>query len=263
MLSRDRILIGPREGWENKLSERLAQSKYDAVFSDFNDLNLRSFDFIVPARLKDAKALRDASPDFANKYILPPHEAEKLFADKLRFSELMLDGKYARFVPRPVDLTSHHYPYMIKARHGAAGKNTYIVKNPGDASRYEDHLKSVPFYRENYVPGRLEYATHILINDGEIVYSMTNAYDMGDEWKVKGKIARPVHTQIGLVTSPDFLAIFRDILNTFLFRGTCCIDYKILDKKPMIYEINPRCGHSLMNDFESYLAAYCAAVRRQ
>jgi predicted ATP-grasp superfamily ATP-dependent carboligase len=41
-----------------------------------------------------------------------------------------------------------------------------------------------------------------------------------------------------------YVKIFDKILLKINFRGICCIDYKIVNNKPIIFEINPRFGGS-------------------
>jgi hypothetical protein len=42
--------------------------------------------------------------------------------------------------------------------------------------------------------------------------------------------------------------------------GTCCIDYKIDNGLPKLFEINPRYGASLTGDINRYLKAYLRSL---
>ena len=44
------------------------------------------------------------------------------------------------------------------------------------------------------------------------------------------------------------------------YTGTCCINYKLADGVPMLFEINPRFGATLCADINPYLDAYLASL---
>ena len=43
--------------------------------------------------------------------------------------------------------------------------------------------------------------------------------------------------------------------------GICCFDYKLVDGRPVIFELNPRFGASLVYDAPNFLDAYAGALR--
>jgi predicted ATP-grasp superfamily ATP-dependent carboligase len=51
----------------------------------------------------------------------------------------------------------------------------------------------------------------------------------------------------------SYIDIFSDLLNAIGFEGLCCIDYKVKNGIPYIFEINPRFGGSLSFYFFSFL----------
>ncbi len=64
------------------------------------------------------------------------------------------------------------------------------------------------------------------------------------------------------VDDETFLDVFADILQIAGFTdGTCCVDYKVVDGIPKIFEVNPRFGWSLLYDLGNYLRAYAIAAR--
>ena len=103
--------------------------------------------------------------------------------------------------------------------------------------------------RQEYIPGRFEYATHALFLRNRMVRSLTLRYDMardgaikGREWPVQQRLARYAHT-----------AAFTAMLRALGFEGLCCIDYKLRDGRPLVMEVNPRIGNSLCPYFFSFL----------
>jgi predicted ATP-grasp superfamily ATP-dependent carboligase len=49
------------------------------------------------------------------------------------------------------------------------------------------------------------------------------------------------------------LALFSAVLTSIGFQGLCCVNYKLVDHRPFILEINPRFGGSLTGYFFSFL----------
>jgi len=51
----------------------------------------------------------------------------------------------------------------------------------------------------------------------------------------------------------SYSAYFTDMLNSIGFEGICCFNYKEVNNKPLIIEINPRFGASLSLYFIAFL----------
>jgi predicted ATP-grasp superfamily ATP-dependent carboligase len=58
----------------------------------------------------------------------------------------------------------------------------------------------------------------------------------------------------------DHVDLFSQILERLSYEGTACFDYKVVDGKPLVFEINPRYGGSLSGDVTAYLDAYVDAL---
>lgn len=59
------------------------------------------------------------------------------------------------------------------------------------------------------------------------------------------------------------LQLFNRILRALDYEGTCCFNYKFADGIPMILEINPRFGASIVLDIDTYVDAYLSAVQAE
>ena len=55
------------------------------------------------------------------------------------------------------------------------------------------------------------------------------------------------------ISQCDYLDKFSAILNSIGYEGLCCFDYKVINGKPQIFEINPRFGGSLSAYFFTFL----------
>jgi hypothetical protein len=78
---------------------------------------------------------------------------------------------------------------------------------------------------------------------------------------VNGVKDSPLHS--GFMRGCIYLDLFSEILARLEFEGTACFDYKIVNGKPVIFEINPRFGGSLCSDITGYLDAYVGSLAPQ
>jgi predicted ATP-grasp superfamily ATP-dependent carboligase len=137
---------------------------------------------------------------------------------------------------------------LLKRRHDEAGENCYLIANQEqDLAQYID---SADFISQQAVAGNQEYATHILFRDNKIAYALTIKYNFAHQYQIHGKVHADYN---GLITASPYLEVFTDILKSIKFEGLCCIDYKMIENRPIIFEINPPLGMSLCPFFFSIL----------
>lgn len=105
------------------------------------------------------------------------------------------------------------------------------------------------YFCQQVVAGADEYATHILFKNNRIVNSLTIKYTFFSDLPINGK----EKMQYSYVSKCDYLDKFSAILNSISYEGLCCFDYKVVDNKPQIFEINPRFGGSLSLYFFIFL----------
>jgi hypothetical protein len=92
----------------------------------------------------------------------------------------------------------------------------------------------------------------------EVVYAQTVKYEFGRNYHIKGK-DRNLERRIYL-TDNEHIATFSRMLVTLGYTGTCCVNYKVHNELPMLMEINPRFGASLVGDINRYLEAYLSSL---
>jgi carbamoylphosphate synthase large subunit len=140
------------------------------------------------------------------------------------------------------------YPYMLKQRTAQSGDNCYIISNPDNERKFEDLLNDEGYYCQQLIKGANEYATHIIFIDHKITSFIIKYVFLNDAY-VKGK-DKFTHTKI---CDCPYLDLFSSILTAIEFEGLCCFNYKVVDGKPLIFEINPRFGGSLSTFFFSFV----------
>jgi hypothetical protein len=122
-------------------------------------------------------------------------------------------------------------------------------------------LEEHSHFIQDYLPGHLEYACHVLMHRGTVQLCQTIEYDMGAVPGVKGVGLRPRKFR-WLTETPGQDALFAILKAIGLETGTCCIDYRMVDGIPMLFEINPRVGGSLTWNVAPYLRRYLACLNR-
>ena len=217
------------------------------------------YELYLPLTLADYAALRgSAGMKFMKKAIMPTAAAVEICDDKLAFVETLQGTRLHPFIPKRLHACPST-PFVLKKRRGNFGRGTVVVEDAVGRERADERLASGDYFAQDLVIGDVEYATHILISRGEIVYHFTTVFRMNNMQAIKGIDQNGKY--IGTFDADKYLFIFRDALNLVGFKnGICCFDYKISDGIPRIFEINPRFGGSLTMDMSAFLRAYAHAV---
>lgn len=112
---------------------------------------------------------------------------------------------------------------------------------------------------QDFVPGRVEHASHVLMHHAKPHLWHSREYDMGAVPVVKGAAHAPqVHRWIA--DNPGRDVLLRMLQAIGFEDGTCCIDYRMVAGRPVLFEINPRFGGSLASRVSPYLDAYLACL---
>jgi predicted ATP-grasp superfamily ATP-dependent carboligase len=220
---------------------------HELHFGQFTRETVTHFDLLVPLNVEDLRRLDGMRELIAHSPLpIPGPEAIEVCDDKLLFARVMQEKGFAGLVPRLLEDPAP--PYVLKRCRDRGGEFTRIVRSADDASDAPGDANGDCF-RQELVPGRLEFATHVLFVGGRPVRWLTFEYDMGSEHRVKGPL-RPVRKRM---IPCRHLDAFSTVLAAIGFEGLCCIDFKERDGRPVILEINPRFGDSLCPYFFSYL----------
>jgi hypothetical protein len=255
-----KIAMGCFGDWDKHVVHFLNQDEYKPVFVDFTDFDLAAVDAAVPLTLQDAAALRYRHGERHAKYLIPDVAVTALCADKKRFAEWALAGPFAACIPPIYPPGAEQFPCMLKRRRMLSGLGIVPIRDAAEARAHRAALNDKDHFCQAYVPGRFEYATHLLIDDDGAKYHSSNRYEMAGEFAVKGNQQRPIRDEFGVEIPERILKRLTEIAIALGFRGTCSIDYKILDGELHVLELNPRIGSSLFRDINAYLASYIAVL---
>lgn len=261
-----RICFGNKEGWAHSIANTVDRGRFVCSFSDLHLMDVTNFDCVVPLTLEDYDALQDHIQFFGKKFWSPPPNTVDICDDKLALNRLLLKGEFAELVPPLRECKTGQFPYILKKRHDSFGENSAVVWNSEDELAMASMLQSPEYFCQTYIPGKVEYALHVLLVDGKVAYAKTVKYEFGRDFYVKGvnfNSGRRTILPDGRTTyllDNEHIAIFSRMLTTLGYTGTCCINYKMHDGLPMLLEINPRFGASLIGDINCYLEAYLGSL---
>lgn len=231
----------------------------DDVIDICNKENIKiifSYSCVHPEFLiKHQKILKDNDI----KYCIPGKDIFEAFNDKSKFYKYMIENGFSEYVPKVYD--SIKFPCMLKYNISAAGNKSYVINKESDVPfRSEGGPENINF--DDYsmteiIEDNKEYATHIFTIDGEVTMHLTYQYNYNESVYVKGKYNKPI-SSLEIDIDPNILNVFREIIKKSKYNGEMCIDYKIKDNKPKIFEINPRFGSSLMlsSHYGSFINKY-------
>jgi len=249
-----RIAFGAFRDWEPSILTSL-DPRYAASFVELDSVDLEAFDAVAPLRIQHYGALARRPDLFGRKFIHPTAEVAALCHDKLELTRFLIANGFSGFTPA-LRAPGPPYPYVWKRRRGGWGRHCQVVQGPGDERRFD--LADQDWFAQELAVGPAEFATHVLRANGELRYVSTVAYAMAGPMLVLGRNHAPVRVQFH--RGCPFPTLFAEMLSALDYQGTACLDYKIIDGKPLIFEINPRYGASLCFDVTAYLDAYFGAL---
>jgi hypothetical protein len=245
------VLFSDMPDWEPEIREQLADP-YSLTFATFDQQDIAAFDLVVPLVTSDTECLtrRFESGRGVNAFF-PTAEVLALCEDKLAFNTWLVANGFARHVPRMTE--PFVYPYLVKARHGQWGEGIEIIKDASDDTAHRAKLDPAKNFRQEFVPGRVEQSTHLLVRSGEIRFWRHVEFAFDEDVHVKGHRARKwIQREADL---DQHLPLFAAIVEKLAYDGTCCFGYKVVNGHPWIFELNARYGASLTPFVNDYLRA--------
>jgi carbamoylphosphate synthase large subunit len=171
-------------------------------------------------------------------------------------------GGFAQFVP---EVWYHEqtliFPCLIKREDLNAGRGIYRLENAFDLMRIRQDpiFSGHSYFFEQQIPGEEEFVTHIVAKNGCILLMHTFCYSMGKEnfIRVPGNYEKIFSVELPL----HLKTILGLVIKSFNYSGPACINFKVHNGAPKIFEINPRMGGSLMmTDNLKYLVDVLGAL---
>lgn len=243
-----KILFSRHPAWEADLKQSFQGSQHEISFADLNTENIQKFDLVVALTIPELKFLsgvRHLVPE--NIIPIPSVESILLCDDKYLLNQALIKNGFGEFIP--VMNGAVEYPYVLKKRTDEWGVNTHIIANKEQEKNHASASSNPEYFRQVFIPGREEYATHIIFKNGKIICSANIKYIFDNQTPIKGKDK--------IITSEPspcpYIPSFSAMLKSIDFSGICCINYKVFNNQAFIIEINPRIGGSLCKFFSEFV----------
>ncbi len=249
-ITEKKILFSANEGDEKYIRSGFRFLHHHIEFGAFTPENIDKNDLVIPLNITDVRELLKFPHLTKNKLIpIPSLEAVNICDDKYIFIETLINKGFKDLLPKIGNDLS--LPFMLKKKVAAGSENCFLVSTPEQKLGYMELINSQDYFCQEIIDGATEYCTHILFKDHKIVTSLTIKYNFynGMPISIKGKDKLCYKT---MCKSPH-LDAFSSILDAIGYQGLCNFDYKIIDGKLKIFEINPRFGGSLSRYFFSFL----------
>jgi hypothetical protein len=242
-----KILFSNREGWVEQLARKFRFTRHEVTFDDLRHADLARYDLVVPLAMEDLRFLSDLPRGARNLITIPTRQVIDLCDDKLEFARRLSANGFGRWLPRVG--AALDYPYVWKRNPDEAGEHCHIVTCPETEQALAAQCTGADYFKQEFISGRHEYASHILYMGGHVVYALTIAYGYATDYPIKGKDA-PVYM---MIRGCPWLPLFATMLATLGFEGLCCVNYKLRDGEPVVLEVNPRLGRSATGYFFAFL----------
>lgn len=242
-------ILFPKTEWEALLRTSFRDTRDQVSFAELSQENIRSHDLVVPLKISELVELDGLRQLLADNPIpIPSMESIVLCDDKHLLNKALIANGFGACVPEMGGRLP--YPYILKKRLDECAANCHVVSNAEQELEYSELLDHPDYFRQRFVLGRDEYTTHILVRNGKIACAISIKFVFKDDLHTKGKGCAASYSRI---CRNHHLGLFAAILRSIDFDGLCCINYKIVDGRPCIFEINPRFGFSLAPWFLSFV----------
>jgi carbamoylphosphate synthase large subunit len=238
-------------------------------FNDIKDLLntclVNDAKILIPIYIADSYFLSKNKQIFIDNglnFFVSSCEIIDTFNNKRKFHDFMVNNHLNQYVPKKYD--DYIYPCILKNVCSDFGKDTYIINKYNDLPKFITDKTNI----DNYIIlepiyGNREYATHIFAIDGEIKIHATVQYSRDKDLYISSGTDKPLNAYFINKISDEVFNVLVNIMKICSYTGVCCIDYKIVDNVPIIFEINPRFGGSLIHNeklFCEFIKTYIKSV---
>lgn len=248
-----KILIGKREfeSWNNKfliLQEKFPKNIFLYDFINKKNLleliNKYKINLIIPLSFEDMYLVSNSNIEC--EYLSPNDYNDIInLDDKCKFIKYFIDNNLDKYLPKTYEIKSKDiqynkpiiYPAIQKINIGFGGNGIYLLKNKNDIKKINNYII------QEYIINKDEYGGHFVCKNGEIIFHKILKKNHNKDFYIeKGPMDEFEIIDIDLC---DFIIIF----NKIKYTGACCVDFKYINNKIYIFEINPRFGGTLIENY--------------
>ena len=245
-----RILFTPWPPAEEPLRRSFAGTRHHIEFGPA-PAGGGDYDLVVPLTVEAlAAAALDGALCRRTPLRIPDPRVVELCHDKAALNARLREFGFASHIPAPAH--SGEFPYSLKLRRDDGGKNSFCIDGPADEAEHRAKLDSPDYFAQQIVLGKMEFTTHLVHARGDTPRALTISFRMATDRAVRGRDPVALHRR---VCTHD-TRLFAAMLDAIGFEGLCCVNYKLLDGRPQLLEINPRAGITLLPFFATFLRSF-------
>lgn len=174
----------------------------------------------------------------------------RMLDNKYYFYNYMRNNKLGDYIPKnyitnidgnKVTHNKVQYPCIYKLQKTNGGKESFVIKSERDLRQISSDKN---YIIQEYISCPIEYSAHFYVFNGIIKHTIVYVL----ENKEKNYIQCGRLQAYSKMDTISCLNIFGQIFAKLNYNGFACIDFKLINNIPKIFEINPRLGGTLLND---------------
>ena len=252
--NRDKILMSNKDGWKDMILDEI--KFHDPLFCEFSESLNKKAKAILPLTLKDQKLINRLENQhfFRQNSISPSDRTMAICDNKKMFSDYLEKQGFGSYLPKQ---KIQEPPYIIKPKTGQWGLDIHIVRSKNDEESLQHILGKASHFKQEFIEGSEEYTTHFLYHKK---FYLFRTYEFGYDTNAPIKGIEMPYKFKRLINHETFRPLFEDILKSLDYQGIGCFNYKLVDDKPKIFEMNPRFGASLCGMIDDAIEAYLFAL---
>lgn len=216
----------------------------DDIVSLISKLNISHILCLTYADIKIVINLKIKNCEILNNL---NYDVIDLFDNKGKFTEYFMNNNLNKYIPETYKIKYDNYiydntisyPSIIKTTIGEGGKDVYIINNDQEYMKISGKLKKNYIVQE-YLKSNIEYVGHLFYINGELIYSLF--------FKIINN--NILHIRKGPSKKYELVEFyylkFDEIFKKLNYTGPLNLNFKYIDNKIKIFEVNPRFGGSII-----------------
>src|ERR1700730_8884939 len=148
--------------------------RFRETVADFGDpaLAMDRFDCVVPFTLDDYLHLRRRPDRHRVNCLMPPSALVEILDDKYRCNRLLTALGFGGEIPA-MDQPTTAWPIIYKKKQDSTGRHSFLCFCEDDLRTLEASILPNDYFKQQYVAGNTEYATHMVTIGGRVIYHST------------------------------------------------------------------------------------------
>lgn len=210
-------------------------------------IELFNINYILSLTYDDMKKIMEINPKNCIIINNEDYNNIEIFDNKGKFCEFFINNDLEEFIPKTYKIKYNttifdrpiQYPAILKSTIGLGGQDVFIIKDLNDYLDKSIRLNKNYIVQE-YLIDDVEYVGHFFFIKGKAIFSLFFKIFNDNFFHVR---KGPSKKFILVDFNPK---IFDKIFDKIKFTGPLNINFKYINGKILIFEVNPRFGGSII-----------------